>query len=318
MLPYKLVYHERYDLNIGEHVFPAKKYQWLRDRFVRTRFAEAGDFVAPEPAADADILLAHDAEWVAKLRSGTLSYQDILRLEIPYSRQMVEAFWLAAGGSILAARLALRDGVGFNIGGGFHHAFPGHGEGFCAINDIAVAIRRLQADGAIRRAMVVDCDVHHGNGTAAIFSGDQSVFTLSIHQANNYPSEKPLSSLDIHLPDGVGDTDYVHRLGNGYRAALTMFEPELIVYVAGADPYEGDQLGGLSLTFDGLRERDRLVLWTALSRQIPVAIVLAGGYAESVEDTLTIHANTAKVAKDVLGQTAPEVRKSPIPVEPNQ
>ena len=310
MLPYKLVYHERYDLNLGEHVFPAKKYQWLRDRFVRSRFAEAGDFVTPEPAVDADILLAHDAEWVAKLRSGTLSYQDILRLEIPYSRQMVEAFWLAAGGSILAARLALRDGVGFNIGGGFHHAFPGHGEGFCAVNDIAIAIRRLQADGAIRRAMVVDCDVHHGNGTAAVFSGDQSVFTLSIHQANNYPSEKPLSSLDIHLPDAIGDTDYLHRLGNGYRAALTMFEPELIVYVAGADPYEGDQLGGLSLTFDGLRERDRLVLWTALSRQIPVAIVLAGGYAESVEDTLTIHANTAKVAKDVLEKTAPEVRKS--------
>jgi acetoin utilization deacetylase AcuC-like enzyme len=304
VLPYKLVYHERYDLNIGEHVFPAKKYQWLRDRFVRTRFAEAGDFVAPEPAADADILLAHDAEWVAKLRSGTLSYQDILRLEIPYSRQMVEAFWLAAGGSILAARLALRDGVGFNIGGGFHHAFPAHGEGFCAVNDIAIAIRRLQADGAIRRAMVVDCDVHHGNGTAAIFSGDQSVFTLSIHQANNYPSEKPLSSLDIHLPDGIGDTDYLHRLGNGYRAALTMFEPELIVYVAGADPYKEDQLGGLDLTFDGLRERDNLVLWTALSRQIPVAIVLAGGYAESVEDTLTIHANTAKVAKEVLEKTA--------------
>jgi acetoin utilization deacetylase AcuC-like enzyme len=304
VLPYKLVYHERYDLNIGEHVFPARKYKWLRDRFVRTRFAEGDDFVAPDPATDADILLAHDAEWVAKLRSGTLSYQDILRLEIPYSRQMVEAFWLAAGGSILAARLALRDGVGFNIGGGFHHAFPAHGESFCAVNDIAIAIRRLQADGAIRRAMVVDCDVHHGNGTAAIFSGDQSVFTLSIHQANNYPSEKPLSSLDIHLPDGIGDTDYLHRLGNGYRAALTMFEPELIVYVAGADPYKEDQLGGLDLTFDGLRERDNLVLWTALSRQIPVAIVLAGGYAESVEDTLTIHANTAKVAKEVLEKTA--------------
>jgi len=318
VLPYKLVYHERYDLNLGEHVFPSKKYQWLRDRLARTRFAEPEDFVAPEPATDADILLAHDAEWVAKLRSGTLSYQDILRLEIPYSRQMVEAFWLAAGGSILAARLALRDGVGFNIGGGFHHAFPGHGEGFCAVNDIAIAIRRLQQDGAIRRAMVVDCDVHHGNGTAAIFSGDDSVFTLSIHQANNYPSEKPLSSLDIHLADGVGDTDYLHRLGNGYRAALAMFEPELIVYVAGADPYQEDQLGGLSLTFDGLRERDRLVLWTALNRRIPVAIVLAGGYAESVEDTITIHANTAKVAKEVLEKTAPDVRKSPGPAELNQ
>jgi acetoin utilization deacetylase AcuC-like enzyme len=300
VLPYRFVYHERYDLNLGEHVFPAKKYQWLKDRLTRTRFASPEDFTAPEPATDDDLRLVHDAEWVAKLRSGTLSYQDILRLEIPYSRQMVEAFWLAAGGSILAARQALRDGIGFNIGGGFHHAFPGHGEGFCAINDIGVAIRRLQRDGAIKRAMVVDCDVHHGNGTAAVFANDDSVFTLSIHQANNYPTEKPPSSLDIHLPDGIGDAEYLHRLGNGYRAAFTMFKPELVLYVAGADPYLEDQLGGLSLTFDGLRERDRVVIWTALSHGAPVAIVLAGGYAQSVEDTISIHANTAAVAKEVL------------------
>jgi acetoin utilization deacetylase AcuC-like enzyme len=305
MLPYRLVFHEDYDLHIGEHVFPTKKYQWLHDRLVRTRFAAADDFLTPASATDEDILLVHDPEWVAKLRSGTLTYQDILRLEIPYSRQMVDAFWLAAGGTILAARQALECGVGFNIGGGFHHAFPGHGEGFCAINDVAVAIRRLQRDGAIRRAMVVDCDVHHGNGTAAIFTNDQSVFTLSIHQLNNYPSEKPPSSLDINLPDGIGDTDYLHRLGNGYRAALTMFKPELLIYVAGADPYFEDQLGGLSLTFDGLRERDRLVIWTALSHGVPVAIVLAGGYAESVEDTITIHANTAAVARDVLKDLEP-------------
>lgn len=300
MLPFRLVYHELYDLHLGDHVFPSKKYRWLRDRLMQTRFAQAEDFIQPEPATDADVLLVHHSEWVAKLRSGTLSYPDIQRLEIPYSRQMVEAFWLAAGGTILAARLALKDGVGFNIGGGFHHAFPGHGEGFCAINDIAIAVRRLQGDGSIRRAMVVDCDVHHGNGTAAIFANDSSVFTLSIHQLNNYPSEKPLSSLDIHLPDGVGDAEYLHRLGNGYRAAFAMFKPELVLYVAGADPYGEDQLGGLNLTFDGLRERDRLVMWTALTHKIPVAIVLAGGYAQSVEDTITIHANTAAVAKDVL------------------
>ena len=213
---------------------------------------------------------------------------------------MVEAFWLAAGGSMLAARLAMEDGVGFNVGGGFHHAFPGHGEGFCAINDIAIAVRRLQADGRIKRAMVVDADVHHGNGTAAVFADDPTVFTLSIHQFNNYPSEKPLSSLDIHLADGTGDAEYLHRLGNGYRAALAMFRPELIMYLAGADPYMEDQLGGLSLTFEGLMERDRLVLRTALTQGVPVGIVLAGGYAQSVEDTITIHANTAAVAKDVL------------------
>jgi len=303
MLPFRLVYSEHYDLHLGDHVFPSKKYRWLHDRMIHTRFAAPEDFLEPQPAADDDVRLVHDADWVAKLRTGTLTYQDILRLEIPYSRQMVEAFWLAAGGTTLAARLAVESGVGFNIGGGFHHAFPGHGEGFCAINDIAIAIRRLQRDGTIKRAMVVDCDVHHGNGTAAIFAGDQSVFTISIHQFNNYPSEKPPSSLDIHLADGIGDAEYLQRLGNGYRAALSMFHPEVVLYVAGADPYYEDQLGGLSLTFDGLMERDRQVIWTALTHRIPVAIVLAGGYAQSVEDTITIHANTAAVAREVMVKT---------------
>ena len=300
MLPFRLVYHERYDLNIGDHVFPSRKYKWLHDRMLWTRFAVKEDFVEPQPASDADIELAHDAGWVRKLQTGTLTYQEILQLEIPYSRRMVEAFWLAAGGSILAARQALECGVGYNVGGGFHHAYADHGEGFCAINDVAVAVRRLQRDGAIHRAMVVDCDVHHGNGTAAIFAGDPSVFTLSIHQFNNYPTDKPPSSLDIHLPDGTGDAEYLNRLGNGYRAALGMFHPDLLLYVSGADPYYEDQLGGLSLTFEGLAERDRLVIRAALGKGIPVAIVLAGGYAESVEDTVTIHANTAKVAKEEL------------------
>jgi acetoin utilization deacetylase AcuC-like enzyme len=296
MLPFRLVYSERYDLNLGEHVFPSKKYKWLHDRLIRTHFAAPEDFVEPKPATSEDLLLVHDADWVVRLRNGTLSYQQILQLEIPYSHAMVDAFLLAAGGTTLAARLALECGVGFNIGGGFHHAFRDHGEGFCAINDIAIAIRRLQQDGAIRKAMVVDCDVHHGNGTAAIFAGDASVFTISIHQFNNYPSEKPPSSLDIHLADGIGDAEYLQRLSNGYRAALTMFHPELVIYVAGADPYYEDQLGGLLLTFDGLKERDSLVMRTALAQQIPVAVVLAGGYAQSVEDTITIHANTAEVA----------------------
>ena len=309
MLPFRLIYSQDYDLNLGDHVFPSKKFKWLHDRLLWTRFAVKEDFFAPEPASDEDILLVHDPVWVTKLRTGTLSYQDILRLEIPYSRQMVEAFWLAAGGTILAARDALERGIGYNVGGGFHHGFPAHGEGFCAINDIAVAIRRLQKDGAIQRAMVVDCDVHHGNGTAAVFAEDQSVFTLSIHQFNNYPTEKPPSKMDIHLKDGTSDSEYLNRLGNGYRAALAMFQPQLVIYVAGADPYYDDQLGGLSLTFEGLMERDRLVIRTALAQKIPVAIVLAGGYAANVEDTITIHANTAQVAKELMekqvGQALP-------------
>lgn len=311
MLPYRLVYHDGYDLRLGDHVFPSQKFRYIRERLIRDRFAAAEDFVRPEPASDDEILAVHEPGWVNRLKTGTLTYQEIMRLEVPYSHELVEAYWLAAGGSILAARFALEHGVGFNVGGGFHHAFAGHGEGFCAINDIAVAVRAMQREGRIQRAMVVDCDVHHGNGTAGIFAGDASVFTLSIHQFNNYPSEKPPSSLDIHLPDGVGDEDYLHRLGNGYRAALSMFHPELLIYVAGADPYCEDQLGGLSLSLEGLRERDRLVIWTALHSHIPVAIVLAGGYAVNVQDTVTIHANTAYVAKEILEKTGWSAGVSP-------
>jgi len=303
MLPYRLVYHEGYDLRLGDHVFPSQKFRYIHDRLLRDRFATEEDFVRPEPASDADILAVHEPGWVKRLQTGMLSYHEIMQLEVPYSQELVEAFWLAAGGSMLAARLALEQGIGFNVGGGFHHAFRGHGEGFCAINDIAVALRAMQREGRIERAMVVDCDVHHGNGTATIFAGDASVFTLSIHQFNNYPSEKPPSSLDIHLPDGVGDEEYLHRLGNGYRSAMNTFHPELLIYVAGADPYCEDQLGGLSLSLEGLRERDRMVIWGALHSHIPVVIVLAGGYAVNVQDTVTIHANTAQVAKEVLEKT---------------
>jgi len=308
MLPYRIVYHAGYDLKLGDHVFPSQKFRYIHDRLVRDGFAGEDDFVQPVAASDEDILAVHEAGWVNRLKTGTLSYYELMQLEVPYSRALVEAYWLAAGGTILAARLALENGIGFNLGGGFHHAFREHGEGFCAINDIAVAIRRLQSDGRIRRALVVDCDVHHGNGTASIFAGDVSVFTLSIHQFNNYPSEKPPSSLDIHLADGVGDEEYLHRLGTGFRTALSVFRPELLVFVAGADPYREDQLGGLSLSLEGLRERDRMVLWGALHSRIPAAIVLAGGYAVNVQDTVTIHAQTAQVAKEVLETTGWETR----------
>src|SRR5581483_2001195 len=175
MLPFQLIYHPGYDLNLGEHVFPAVKYRLIHDRLVAEHFAELDDFVAPTPVADEDVLRVHDAGWMHRLKTGRLSEAEVLRLEIPYSREMVEGFWLATGGTILACRNALRDGVGFNIGGGFHHAFPDHGEGFCAIHDVAIAVRALQHAGRIAKALIVDCDVHHGNGTAAIFAGDNSV-----------------------------------------------------------------------------------------------------------------------------------------------
>jgi acetoin utilization deacetylase AcuC-like enzyme len=267
---------------------------------LQTGFAGEDDFVAPNPIPEADLMLAHDAAWVRKLRDGALSYSEILRLEIPYSRRMVDGFFLAAAGTTLAARLALDQSVCYHLGGGFHHAFAGRGEGFCAINDMAVAIRVLERDALIRRAMVVDCDVHHGNGTASIFARDPSVFTLSIHQLDNYPAEKPPSDVDIDLDTGTGDWEYLERLRAGLTDALARFSPDLMIYVAGADPYRDDQLGGLDLTFQGLEARDRQVIGTALQRRIPVAIVLAGGYARNVEDTIAIHAATAAVARDLL------------------
>ena len=304
MLPFQLVYHPRYDLNLGDHIFPARKYRLIHASLLREGFAEPADFVEPQPASDDDVLRVHDAGWVHRLKTGTLSHAEIIKLEIPYSRAMVEGFWLATGGTILATRNALRHRVGFNIGGGFHHAFPAHGEGFCAIHDVAIAIRALQHERAIEKALVVDCDVHHGNGTAAIFStsagaGDRSVLTLSLHQFNNYPSEKPPSVIDVDLADGVEDEEYLDRLGGALQVAMS-FTPDLLLYVAGADPYREDQLGGLALTIDGLKRRDRLVFETALAQSVPVAVVLAGGYARDTGDTVTIHCNTAKAAREAL------------------
>jgi len=299
MLPFQLVYHPRYDLNLGDHVFPARKYRLIHDRLLDERFAEPADFVEPRPASDDDVLRVHDPGWVQRLKTGTLTEAEIVKLEIPYSREMVEGFWLATGGTILAARNALRDHIGFNIGGGFHHAFPGHGEGFCAIHDVAIAIRALQHEHGIGKALVVDCDVHHGNGTAAIFAGDKRVLTLSLHQFNNYPSEKPPSVIDVDLLDGVEDAEYLDRLGGALKVAMS-FAPDLLFYVAGADPYREDQLGGLALTIEGLKRRDQLVFETALAQSVPVAVVLAGGYARDTDDTVTIHCNTAKAAREAL------------------
>jgi acetoin utilization deacetylase AcuC-like enzyme len=299
MLPFKLVYHNGYDLNLGEHVFPSQKFHLIAETLVREGIAAREDFLTPDFAADEDILRAHTAEWVDKLKTGTLTASEIMKLEIPYSREAVEACWLAAGGSILAGQAALRDGFGCNLGGGFHHAYPGHGEGFCAIHDVAVAVRRLQYDGAIRKAMVVDTDVHQGNGTAAIFADDESVFTLSIHQENNYPAYKPPSDVDLEMADRVDDDEYLGVLIPAVRAALDKFRPEIVFYVGGADPFCEDQLGGLLLTKSGLKTRDRMVFEEARRRGIPVATTLAGGYARRVEDTIRIHVNTIVAAREV-------------------
>jgi acetoin utilization deacetylase AcuC-like enzyme len=301
MLPFKLIYHPGYDLNLGAHVFPSCKYRLIHDRLLDEGCADPMDFAEPQPACDDDVLRVHESGWVQRLKTGTLTALEILRLEIPYSKQMVDAFWLATGGTILAARNALRDRIGFNLGGGFHHAFPGHGEGFCAIHDVAVAIRALQHEKIIERALVVDCDVHHGNGTAAIFAGDRSVLTLSMHQFDNYPSEKPPSVIDIHLRNGVSDEEYLERLRAALKVAMS-FEPNMVFYLAGADPYCEDQLGGLALTMEGLKQRDHIVFETGLGLRVPVAVTLAGGYARDTGDTVEIHCNTAKAAREALVQ----------------
>lgn len=298
MLPFKLVYHEGYDLRLGQHVFQSQKFGMVRDALLAGKIADASDFLSPEPASDEDILRVHTPDWVDKLKHDKLSIAERVRLEIPYSQAVVRGFWLAAGGSILAARCALKDGFGFNIGGGFHHAYPGHGEGFCAIHDVAVAIRRLQADKAIERVLVVDTDVHQGNGTAAIFADDASVFTLSLHQENNYPDPKPPSDLDVNIADGVGDEQYLELLDKALAQAFRHFAPQLLFYIAGADPYRDDQLGGLSLTMKGLQERDALVFADARLRGLPVAVAYAGGYARKVEDTVRIHVNTVIAARE--------------------
>ncbi|MGC1684724.1 MAG: histone deacetylase [Candidatus Acidiferrales bacterium] len=304
MLPFKLVYHDRYDLNLGAHVFPSQKYRLVHDALLAEGVADASDFLAPEPARDEDVLLVHSKEYAHKLKTGTLSYAEQLRMEIPYSLELIEACWLATGGSILAARRALADGWAANIGGGFHHAYPDHGEGFCVLHDVAIAIRRLQFDRAIETAMVVDTDVHHGNGTAAIFGGDSTVFTLSIHQENNYPYPKPPSSLDINLEDGVGDERYLAILDKNLQQAFEQFQPGLIFYIGGADPYREDQLGGLALSLEGLKRRDALVFEYARRLKIPLAITLAGGYARRVADTVRIHVGTILAARDAAQSTA--------------
>jgi acetoin utilization deacetylase AcuC-like enzyme len=309
LLPFRFVYHPDYDFQLGLHVFPSEKYRMIRERLISDGFASEEDFLQPGPALEEDLTLVHTREWIRRLRAGLLTFQEAARLEIPYTQSVLRGFWLHAGGSILAARLALRDRLAFNLGGGFHHAYPGHGEGFCAVNDIAIAIRRLQTDGLIRTAMVVDCDVHHGNGTAAIFETDPSVFTFSIHQYANYPEDKPPSTLDIHLEDGVEDEEYLKLLREELIPAVAKFRPDLMFCVAGADPHWKDQLGGLRLTMDGLERRDRLVLGTAVSGGVPVAVVLAGGYSADVRDTVSIHCNTARAALDALQNGLPALTR---------
>jgi acetoin utilization deacetylase AcuC-like enzyme len=300
VLPFKLLFHPAFTVDLGDHVFPAQKYRLVREYLLASRAATENDFVSPRAATDGDVRRVHTPQYTKKLKTGRLSVQEQRILEVPWSKHLVDAAWLAAGAAIEAGRLALRDGCAIVIGGGFHHAFPDHGEGFCLVHDVAIAIAALRASNEVKRVGVIDLDVHQGNGTGAILGTDPEAFTLSIHQEQNYPAVKPSNHLDVGLPDDTGDEPYLAAL-DAAMAPVFSFAPELLFYLAGADPYEHDQLGGLAVTLEGLRERDRRVLSAARHARVPIAVTLAGGYATHTADTVAIHANTVAAAAAVFG-----------------
>jgi len=298
-----VVHSPDYFCDIGPHVFPTEKFAHVRALLVSEGEIEAGEVQEPAPGARQDLLRVHTPEYLDDLEGLRWTHRTRMS-ELPLTAEIVRAYGLAAGGTTLAARGALERGCGINLGGGFHHASADRAEGFCYLNDLAVAIRVLQHEAKVRRAAVVDLDVHQGNGTALIFRGDGSVFTLSIHQEMNYPIPKAESTLDVGLADGTGDEEYLRRL-DAALGRVWEFAPEIVLYQAGADPYVEDQLGGLALSMAGLEARDRRVLESCAERRIPVVVTLGGGYARRVEDTVRIHAQTCRIALSVAPARVP-------------
>ena len=291
-----IIWCSEYEVDIGKHVFPVKKYRLVKDRLEEGGWLEKARLESPEPVSEEAVLRVHTPAYWEQVTTGTFTSTEERILELPFSDRLREASLLCAGGTTQAGRLALDEGVAVHLGGGFHHAFADHGEGFCLLNDIAIAASGLLADGIVERIAVVDLDVHHGNGTASIFAEEPRVFTFSMHHHWNYPALKPPGDLDVGLEDGVGDEEYLQLLGEHLPRVLDECRPQLIIYLAGADSYEADQLGGLALTQEGLRTRDDQVLATAREAGVGVAITLAGGYAIRPADTVAIHCGTVEAA----------------------
>lgn len=285
----RVVYSPKYEVDYGSHAFSTDKF-----RLAAETAKAFSTLVEPDEPSREDLLLVHGVDWVEKLMTGVLSPADIARLELPFSLEIAKAHRLAAGGTLLAARHALETGIGLHAGGGAHHAFRDHGEGYCAVNDIAFAILKLRSEGMIERAAVVDLDVHQGNGTASIFKGDADTFTFSMHQYGLYPEVRQRSSLDVELVPGIGDAEYYDKLRHGLKAVMD-FKPDLIVYQSGVDVWEKDQLGGLALTEAGILDRDMAVWETCRTYQVPVAVTLGGGYGPTPADTARLHAATLKL-----------------------
>jgi len=273
-----------------------EKYALLRERVLNEGIITADQLHIPEPASITELARAHDPAYIERVLNGQLTSAELRRIGFPWSPQMVERSRRSAGATIAACRVALSEGVGVNLAGGTHHAFSDAGAGYCVFNDVAVAARAMQAEGRAQRIAIIDCDVHQGDGTAAILAGDETIFTFSIHGANNFPFRKQQSDLDIALPDATSDTAYLDALEWGIRQVFASARPELIIYLAGADPYYDDRLGRLSLTKAGLAERDRLIFSFCRAAGVPIAITMAGGYARQIVDTVDIHAHTVAMA----------------------
>ena len=296
----QVFYSPRYYADIGQgHIFPIRKFELVRDRLLAESTLHPDELVEPSPATLEQVRLVHTDDYIARLCSGTLTAKELRRLGLPWSESLVRRSFYAAGGTIAAAHVAIDEGYGSNLAGGTHHSFADRGEGFCVLNDVAIAIRVLRNEGLIRRAAIVDCDVHQGNGTATIFTDDADTFTFSIHGANNYPLFKAQSTLDVELPDGTADDEYLACLMN-HLPTVFAFDPEIVFYLAGADPFAGDKLGKLALSIDGLRERDLCVLRDCYEREVPLVTVMSGGYGKDINNTIEIHCNTIRAVKEVF------------------
>jgi acetoin utilization deacetylase AcuC-like enzyme len=296
----QVFYTPRYYADIGQgHIFPIRKFELVRDKLLAEGTLHAEEIIEPAPAALEDVLLVHTEDYVSRLCSGDLTPKELRRLGLPWSESLVRRSFYAVGGTLAATAASLNEGYSSNLAGGTHHSFADRGEGFCVLNDVAIAIRALRARKLIQRAAIVDCDVHQGNGTATIFAGDANTFTFSMHGANNYPLFKAHSTLDVELPDGTSDAAYVQILAT-HLPQVFQSDPEIVFYLAGADPYRSDKLGRLALSIAGLRDRDAYVLRECYEREVPIVTVMSGGYGKDINDTIEIHCNTIRMVKEIF------------------
>jgi acetoin utilization deacetylase AcuC-like enzyme len=297
----KVFYTDQFVLPLPDgHRFPMAKYTLLRERVFASGLFAPDELCVPDAATDTGLLRVHTAEYVRRVKAGELTEKELRRIGFPWTPEMVERARRSSGATIAAARAALADGLAVNLAGGTHHAFPDHGGGYCIFNDTAIAARAMQAEGRVSRVVIIDCDVHQGDGTAYIFEHDPSVFTFSIHGAKNYPFHKETSDLDVALIDDADDGVYLAALREALPVVLDRARADLAIYLAGADPFREDTFGRMQLSKAGLLERDRFVLESCRARGLPVAITMAGGYAKRVEDTVDIHWQSVQLAKSMM------------------